>query len=250
MTNDGWFLLSRKEDDLYFDEKFTRWQSWQDLIRLACWKEYRSHIRGIPIDHKVGCVYESTENLARRWGWSRGKVIRFLKELEMDERIIQQKSNVINCISIINYAKYQLNDTTDRTTDRTTNDTTNGTTQKEKKIKENKYNSSSTTGTPMKNFVKVEDLSIWLANRDDGWKEVTAMNLQITLGQLSVEFVRYQSELISQGVTEKDEGDICRHFVNQTRVRLRAERKDKRSSAKPNAFSSDEMDYTKGFAQL
>lgn len=141
-TNDGWFILSRKEDDLYFDEPFTRWMAWQDLIRLACFKPYKSHIRGILVEHKRGCVYESQDNLAKRWQWSRGKVLRFLKELEQEERIVQQKSNVINCISVVNYDKYQScstpNDTPNDTSNSTADSTPNGTTQKEdiNKIKE------------------------------------------------------------------------------------------------------------------
>lgn len=162
---DGWFLLSRKEDDLYFDEKFTRWQAWQDLIRLACFKPYKSHIRGVLIEHEIGCVYESQDNLARRWQWSKGKVVRFLKELESDGRIELQKSNVINCISVVNYAKYQqngtTNDTTDCTTNGTTNRTTNGSTHKEdiKKDKEDIKNilesSSLTQDKPPKRKVEV-----------------------------------------------------------------------------------------------
>lgn len=141
-TNEGWFILSRKEDDLYFDEPFTRWMAWQDLIRLACFKPYKSHIRGILVEHKRGCVYESQDNLASRWQWSRGKVLRFLKELEQEERIVQQKSNVINCISVVNYDKYQNcstpNDTPNGTPNSTADSTPNGTTHNEdiNKIKE------------------------------------------------------------------------------------------------------------------
>lgn len=133
-NSSGWFVLSRKEDYLYFKEPFTKWQAWQDLIRLACFSPKLSNIRGRVILHEVGKVYESQEGLATRWKWSRGKVIRFLNEIETDGRIVQQKSKVITCISIVNYSEYQLGDTRVDTTPknvgtsfRTSDDTRNDT---------------------------------------------------------------------------------------------------------------------------
>lgn len=255
MANDGWFILSRKEDELYFDEKFTRWQAWQDLIRIACFKPYSTHLRGIMIEHKVGCVYESQDSLARRWQWSRGKVDRFLKELEMDERIAQQKSNVVTCISITNYERYQFNGATNETADsapnRTPNSAPNESTLKEVETSKNN-NTSSTTRGPEKKFVKTEDIAVWLNNAPQGWKDACAMNLGITPGQLATEFLKFQNELIIQGVTEKSEEDILRHFANQTRARRRAEKKDaptKATNAKSDTYGKNigEKDFSKGF---
>jgi len=75
----------------------------------------------------------SSQELADRWKWSRGKVLRFLTYLEEDNRIVQQKSNVITSISILNYEKYQSNGTPNSTTNGTSNSTTNGTTIYNKK---------------------------------------------------------------------------------------------------------------------
>ena len=131
--NDGYIKISRKSLDnpLYFSEPFSKWHAWCDLIMLARYKDSEFTVRGIKVNAKRGCVYMSSQDLADRWKWSRGKVLRFLDGLEMVQQIVQQKSNVITCISISNYDTYQC--------DGTTNGTTNGTTEQEKK-KEAKKN--------------------------------------------------------------------------------------------------------------
>ena len=116
---------------MYLSEPFSKWHAWCDLVMLAKFSDTEIVIRGIRINAKRGCVYVSTRDLASRWRWSRGKVLRFLHELEMEHQIVPQKSNVINCISITNYNEYQSSGTT--------NSTTNSTTNKEKK-KETKKN--------------------------------------------------------------------------------------------------------------
>ena len=59
--------------------------------------------------------------LSKRWKWPRGKVIRFLKELECDSRIVQQKNNVTTLISILKYEEYQSQQNSKRAASRTAN---------------------------------------------------------------------------------------------------------------------------------
>ena len=137
MCEVGYIKYYRKsiEDEMYFKEPFTKWQAWMDLITLALWKDEAFFIRGIRIVGKRGCVYKSQKTLCERWMWSRTKVLRFLSYLsdvnKIELKTIQRNSRLIGCISIVNYEKYQSNDTTDDTTNDTTNDTTE---QKEKEI--------------------------------------------------------------------------------------------------------------------
>lgn len=132
MKDDGFIKIYRSSvnSKLYMSEPFTKWQAWCDLIILAQYSDSTMYVRGIRIDTKRGCVYMSSDNLAKRWKWSRGKVLRFLSELETIRQIVQQKSNVINCISVTNYDKYQ--------SDGTTNGTANGTTSQKKVTKKSK----------------------------------------------------------------------------------------------------------------
>ncbi len=86
-------------------------QAWADLLLLANHKEGFVRKRGIKITIARGQVGWSERQLAERWGWSRGKVSRFLEELEDLEQVEQkngpQNINVTSLITIINYDKYQ-----------------------------------------------------------------------------------------------------------------------------------------------
>lgn len=77
----------------------------------------------------------SEDSLASRRQRSRGKVRRFLNYLETIQQIEQHKSKVKSTITIINYDKYQWNDTTDSTTDGQQTDTIKKY-KKEKEVKE------------------------------------------------------------------------------------------------------------------
>ena len=106
---EGWIKLHRKivENPYYFSEPFTRSQAWIDLIILANHKENFFFKRGIKVIVKVGEVGYDLDTLGKRWKWSRGKVERFVNELENDKQIVRQKTNVTTLISIVNYILYQ-----------------------------------------------------------------------------------------------------------------------------------------------
>ena len=106
---DGWIKLHRKIMDtpLYLSEPFTRAQAWIDLLLLANHKESFFYVRGNKVTVGRGQIGTSSRTLASRWQWSRGKVERFLQELEESEQIKPQKTNVITLISICNYDDYQ-----------------------------------------------------------------------------------------------------------------------------------------------
>lgn len=127
---DGWIKLYRKitENPLYFSEAFTRLQAWIDLLIVANHDESYIYIRGNKVEIKRGQVAKTQDTLAERWKWSRGKVVRFLDELQKSGQIVQQKSKLITLISIVNYELYQCGSTTESTTDSTSNGTSNSTT--------------------------------------------------------------------------------------------------------------------------
>ncbi len=116
----GYIKLYRSstENEMYFLEPFTKWQAWQDMILLANYKNWVIQVRWNIIPIKRGDLWYSESTLATRWKWSRNKVRRFLNYLETMQQIEQHKSKVKSTITIINYNKYQSNDTTDDTTER------------------------------------------------------------------------------------------------------------------------------------
>lgn len=111
----GWIKIHRNitENPMYFSEPFTRMQAWIDLLLVANYRDSVIYVRGNKVDVKRGQIAKSQDFFATRWKWSRGKVIRFLDELQKCGQIVQQKSNVITLISVVNYEYYQQDGTTD-----------------------------------------------------------------------------------------------------------------------------------------
>lgn len=116
----GYIKLYRSslEDPLYLKETFTKWQAWCDLIFMAYHTPTEFFIRNVKVKAKRGCVYMGVKELAERWRWSRSKVERFIKYLVDDERVKVKPSNVVNCIAILNYEKFQGEPTTEPTNER------------------------------------------------------------------------------------------------------------------------------------
>jgi len=92
----GWIKLHRKlqSNPIWLSEPFTRGQAWVDLILLANHSKGFLRARGVRVDVERGQIGMSHVKLSERWTWSRGKVKRFLNELEMDQQIVQQNNNI------------------------------------------------------------------------------------------------------------------------------------------------------------
>jgi len=155
---EGYIKLWRSSVDnkFYFAEPFTKWQAWVDLLLLANHTDsYTREVRGITVEIKRGQVIAGEQFLADRWQWSRGKVRRYLQQLEGKtvQQIVQQKDNVITVISIVNWGLYQNSDTTNNTADGTTNSTTDGQqTDTIKNVKNVKNNNVSSGGEIFSTF--------------------------------------------------------------------------------------------------
>jgi hypothetical protein len=117
----GWVKLERSflESDLWTSEPFTKAQAWIDLFGLANHERRTVWIRGVALTVERGQTARSELSLAKKWIWSRKKVRAFLKTLERLHQIGQQKSNITTLITILNYDKYQGQDTPKGTTEDT-----------------------------------------------------------------------------------------------------------------------------------
>ncbi len=229
---EGWVKIHRNilNDPLYFAEPFTRMQAFLDLVLIATRQQVSFYKRGIKITVERGQIVKSENEFAERWKWSRGKVRRFLDELENGQenghKIVQQKSRLCNCISIVNYDKYQIDDTTDSTTDDTTDSTT--------KNKKEYILSSSTTSTVRAR----EGLSSSSGVRPDGidgdismlrgspsWLEQIMMRHKVTEPDLDVLFGEFAAECRCNGLERHvDINDAKRHFNNWLRIYIRQQR--------------------------
>lgn len=95
------------DNPLWTAEPFTRGQAWVDMLMLANYKTGFIRVRGILVEVPRGYLGWSQNELAKRWKWSRGKLFRFVSELQKTDMImIPQKTNVSSLIQIVNYEKY------------------------------------------------------------------------------------------------------------------------------------------------
>ena len=142
----GWFKVDRSIKDHWLwkdNEPFDKRSAWIDLIMMANIKDFKTHYKGKLVMRKRGDVNTSTRFLAERWGWSRNKVIRFLRLLESDEMVSLHGTTDGTTITVENYSKFQdvrtTNGATHEATDGTTDEATHGTNDKNlKNIKNTK----------------------------------------------------------------------------------------------------------------
>lgn len=120
--DNGWVKLHRKffNDPLWLAETFTKGQAWADLFGNANHKPRKRWIRGVEISLARGQIGWSEVTMSKRWKWSRNKVRRFLKWLELSQQIEQQKNTVTSVITILNYDKYQPGETANLPANETT----------------------------------------------------------------------------------------------------------------------------------
>jgi len=104
----GWIKSWRKQYDrghwlMKSSRPFCHMAAWQDLICLA--------------DYQTGTVDKSQSYLARRWGWTRSKVRRFIEKLKADDMVNPtiEPTTKSTILSIVNYGKYQSMPTTKST---------------------------------------------------------------------------------------------------------------------------------------
>ena len=119
----GYISIWRKlqDSEMWKERPFTKGQAWVDLLLLANHKDGGYWTRGIWIEVKRGECGWSQIKLAERWGWSRGKVRRFLnwlkKEDAIKEKTVQHNNYLTTIIILVNYDTHQGGSTADGTAD-------------------------------------------------------------------------------------------------------------------------------------
>jgi hypothetical protein len=82
-------------------------------------------------------------------------------------------------------------------------------------------------------YVQVGQVAEILRGKSDLWQEQTKMTLGLPPSEDLEKYIEmYVTELVAQGVTEKRVDDICRHFVNMTRIKIANEPKQQQNGAK------------------
>lgn len=152
MGDGGYIKLYRKflEHPFWTEKRvYSKAEAWIYLLYKARFAESK-----LMIDNKITVVHRgefvtSELKLSDKWNWSRGKVRRYLDELETEQMITRKRTTNSTTITIVNYEVYQGDDTTDDTTNeqptvqrtnirRTTDGTQNKNIKKDKECKEGK----------------------------------------------------------------------------------------------------------------
>jgi len=151
MDDDPYFIIKRKiiTDQLYYLEPFTKMQAWIDMIRMANWDDGSFESGLDQINLSRGEFIHTEEHLAETWKWSRGKVRRFIKWCEKDDRLTVRKTVLVsgqtrNIVKLVNYGKHQFPIGDDGTSLDTSLGTSDGTQEKKKNKKKNIKNNIST----------------------------------------------------------------------------------------------------------
>jgi hypothetical protein len=160
----GYIRVSRKTfrpEDPFWGEprEFSRFEAWIDLIALAAWKPRTLLEKGLHVHLDRGQLLGSERFFEQRWGWSRGKVRRFLDLLASDAwRRIELKTDhsaakLGAILTVVNYERYQASPASDEpllgpVTNhwRTTDSTSDG--PKRKKVEELKKNEKAVEDAP------------------------------------------------------------------------------------------------------
>ena len=140
MTEDMTYIkLYRKvmENAVFLELPYDRWHAFEFLVLKARRFPTITILKGKPIKLEVGQLIYGEDALARKWGWSRGKVKRFLDMLENLEMIKKNGTPYGTVITIENYTKYQGDCSCDDTPPDTPDSTSDGTHKKKDKKDKN-----------------------------------------------------------------------------------------------------------------
>lgn len=219
--NNGWIKLHRKifDNPMYFSEPFTRMQAWIDLLLLANHSGQYFFIRGNRIDVKRGEVAHSMESLAQRWKWSRGKVLRYISQLENSQMIVQQKSHVITKLSITNYNTYQSDGTTDSTTDGQQTVQQTDTNKNDKKEKNENKERETRTQKPESTNPEYTKFNDWIQKNAPYCSNTQNFSHQITEEELSKLKEIYSSQQIADIILKiENRKDLRKRYANLYRT--------------------------------
>lgn len=105
----GAFWVHRGIEDhwLWKKKPFSPGQVWIDMILLANHKETKLPFKNKIVTIKRGEFIRSQRQLAKRWGWNRSKIQRFLVLLENDSMIERKPNRKANHITLCNYTEMQ-----------------------------------------------------------------------------------------------------------------------------------------------
>lgn len=108
--NKGWISIYRSICDHWVwkkDKVYDHAHAWIDLLLDANHEDRKIVINGkLTVIHR-GQKWTSTRTLAKRWGWGKDRVDRFLKLLESDEMLRMECTKNGTLLTLVNYDNFQ-----------------------------------------------------------------------------------------------------------------------------------------------
>ncbi len=215
MKNTNFFFVNREllHSRRWLCERFSRGQAWVDLFGLAQHTDGFFRVRGVKINIKRGQLAYSQLTLSKRWKWSRGKVSRFLKELENDGDIIHQTKHqnmdITTIITIVKYDLWQADRTPNETPDGHQTDTRRTHTIRKIRIKKNDFDKSKVDKLPInKKKVMYEEPTI-----DAETGEMVEQPIKKGRNKVSFSLIKeFKKKAVAEGweTPETDAGDYAR----------------------------------------
>lgn len=109
-TDKGYIKLYRGIRDHWIWNDPDYLKAWLDLLMMVNHEDRQILFDKKLVTVKRGSRITSIRSLSARWGWSRGRVSRFLDMLEHDKMIATKRDTKKTLINVINYGFYQLGD--------------------------------------------------------------------------------------------------------------------------------------------
>lgn len=106
----GWIKIHRSIKDhwLYTEKRvFSRFEAWNDILLTVNYSDAQTLIKGKLYNVKRGESILSLDSWAKRWGWEKSSVRRFLKLLENESMVALDSDNVTTRLTVCNYDSYQ-----------------------------------------------------------------------------------------------------------------------------------------------
>ena len=106
----GWIKIHRSIKDhwLYTEKRvFSKFEAWNDILLTVNYSDAQTLIKGKLYNVKRGQSILSLESWAKRWGWEKSSVRRFLKLLESESMVVLESDNVTTRLTVCKYENYQ-----------------------------------------------------------------------------------------------------------------------------------------------
>jgi len=114
----GWIKLHRKFNEHPFWQErrvFSKAEAWIDILMECNHAEKKVVIGQVIITCKRGESLNSLDTWARRWGWNKSAVVRFLKLLESETMVESKPTRQTKHLSVCKYETYQSSRNSDET---------------------------------------------------------------------------------------------------------------------------------------